>query len=152
MIHDDSDIVKIKDLVKQVATYFHDELLINNNEALATVRAVRGGLQGVCSELAGCVVEACVKLNYTSRVNNHMADLFLALRWLANDDEALLNAVSLVLQRSLQPHELPLMKDLLLDFYHQFRPLAYNFLSFTKFRDIYLRCISSLIEKIFKKL
>ena len=78
----------------------NDEILINNNEQIDKVIAVRNGLGEIAIEFAGLIVEASLKLNYSSRVNNNMADLFLYLRWLSNDDSTLMTTITEMLQRS----------------------------------------------------
>jgi hypothetical protein len=114
---------------------------------------VRNSLFEVSSEFAGYVVEASLRLNYTSRVNNHLADIFLYLRWLANQDEGLLRRITEILQRSivLQPAHIEAADLLLADFYEQFKGLTLNYLSLSRFRDIFSVFVSRLIDQIVKK-
>lgn len=136
-----------------MASYLNDELLIANSPQLEKIVQVRNGLFDVSSEFAGYVVEASLRLNYSSRVNNHLADIFLYLRWLANQDEAFLRRITEILQRTIvvQPAHIEAADYLLADFYEQFKNLTLNYLSLSKFRDIFSSFVSKLIDQIIKK-
>ena len=104
-------------------------------------------------DFCGYVLEASYKLNYTTRVNNLLADLFIHLRWLSNDDQALVNSLNDVLSRTIanQPQFTEIGKALLLQFYESFNKLSLNFVSVSKFREIYSEFVQKLIQEIIKK-
>lgn len=152
MIHEDSEIIKIKDLVKSIASYLHDELLIHSSEQIEKITAVRNGLLGVSSEFASYVIEACLRLNYTSRVNNCMADLFLNLRWMANNDEAFHQCLASMLQNTIavrSGHQ-EAAGAILGEFYGNYRQMSLNFISMNRFREIFSSFVSKLIEQVIK--
>jgi hypothetical protein len=136
-----------------VANYLNDELLIGNSDQIDKIMLVRNSLLDSASEFAGYVIEASLRLNYTSRVNNHLADIFLYLRWLANDDTLFLQKITEILQRTIivQQAHIESANHLLTEFYENFKQLTLNFLSLNKFRDFYSSFISKLIDQIIKK-
>ena len=152
MIHEDSEIIKIKDLVKAMANYLHDELLIHSSDQIEKITAVRGSLFEVSSEFASYVIEACLRLNYTSRVNNCLADLFLNLRWLANNDEAFHQRLAAMLQTAIavRPGRQDAATVILAEFYGNYRQLSLNFISMNRFREIFSSFVSKLIEQVIK--
>jgi hypothetical protein len=152
MIHDDSEIIKIKEVVKALATYLQDEMLIQSSEQFDKIQAARNGLFQVSSDFAGYVVEASLRLNYSSRVNAYLADLFIYLRWLANSDEAFQHRIGEMLRTSIvvQPGHIETANAILLEFFEAYRGLSLNFISINKFREIYSSFVSKLIEQVIK--
>lgn len=152
-IHDETEIGKVKDVVKSVTIYIHDELVIGNSEHLSKIETVRNSLAEAARDFCGYVLEASYKLNYSTRVNNLLADLFIHLRWLSNDDQALVNSLSDVLNRSIanRPELSEVSKVLLMQFYQNFTKLTLNFVSVSKFREIYSEFVQALIRDIIKK-
>lgn len=143
----------MRDVIKALANYLNDELIIGNSPQLEKITLVRNSLFEVASDFAGYVVEASLHLNYTSRVNNHLADIFLYLRWLANQDEGFLRRITEILQRTIvvQPGHVAACDLLLAEFYEQFKGLSLNFLSLSKFREYFSSFVSKLIEQVIKK-
>jgi hypothetical protein len=152
MIHDETDIIKVKDVVRAITSYLHDEVLIGGDSA-PKAESVRNSLAQIASEFAGSVVEASLKLNYTSRVNNYLADLFLHLRWLAKDDMSFMNNIHEVLQRTVAVSQvqIEIADRLLTEFYEQYKSLSLNFISVSKFREYFSAFVAKLIEQIIKK-
>lgn len=152
MIHDDTEIIKIKDVVRALATYLQDEITIQSSEQFDKIMAARNSLFEVSSEFASYVVEASLRLNYSSRVNNYLADLFIHLRWLANNDEEFQKRICELLRTSfaLQPGRIEAANSILLEFFESYRGLTLNYISISKFREIYSAFVSRMIDQVIK--
>lgn len=152
MIYEESELIKIKDLVKAITMYLHDELLINNSESLEKITRVRNSLSQVASDFAGYVIEASFKLNYTMRVNNFLADLFIHLRWIVGNDSTFMQAITNILLQSItsQPGLVNVANTLLSEFYESYKTLSLNFISINSFRQVFSSFVEKFIENIIK--
>ena len=153
MIYEENDLVKIKDVVKGISNYLHDELLIKNAENMERLVGVRNSLTRIASEFAGYVIEASIKLSYTTRVNNHLSDVFIYLRWIVGNDKEFIQTISMILHQTIATisNHVQLCNMILEEFYESFKGLSLNFISITRFREIYTSFIGKIIDQIIKK-
>ena len=152
MVYEETDLIKIKDLVKAMTMYLHDELHINNSESMEKITRVRSSLGQVASDFAGYVIEASFNLNYTMRVNNFLADLFIYLRWIVGNDTSFMQAITTILHQSLaaKPGLANVANTLLSEFYESFKTLTLNSISVNAFRQVFSSFVEKFIENIIK--
>lgn len=93
LLHDDTNIVHIRNMVSRISYQIIEEIEINSEHMTLKAQEVRLGILPKLSELCHIILEVNFGLNYQMRASNSMADIILCCLQMDDQNSSLLKSI-----------------------------------------------------------